>query len=59
MESTIPLLCATRHPLPIVLTNAQMRRWTEYKKRIGEKKDQAALLVLLAAAMNEDDGKDG
>ncbi len=48
-----------RHPLPIVLTNAQMRRWTEYKKRIGEKKDQAAFLVLLAAAMNEDDGKDG
>jgi hypothetical protein len=44
-----------RHPLPIVLTNAQMRRWTEYKKRIGEKKDQAAFLVLLAAAMNEDD----
>lgn len=44
-----------RHPLPIVLTNAQMRRWTEYKKRIGERKDQAAFLVLLAAAMNEDD----
>lgn len=44
-----------RHPLPIVLSNAQMRQWASYKKRVGERKDLAAFLVLLAAAMNEDD----
>ena len=44
-----------RIPLSIVLTNSQERRWADYKKRIGERRDIDAFLVLLAAAMGKDD----
>ena len=46
-----------RIPLSIVLTNSQERRWSEYKKSIGERRDGDAFLVLLAAATLTDDGE--
>jgi len=45
-----------RIPLSIVLTNSQERRWRDYQKRIGERRDIDAFLVLLAAATLTDDG---
>ena len=36
-----------RHPLPIVLTNAEKRRWDERKAALGVRDDRAALLALL------------
>lgn len=36
-----------RHPLPIVLTNAEKRRWDEHKATLGVKDDRAALMALL------------
>lgn len=44
-----------QRPLAVVLTANEYRRWEEYKKRVGERRDTDAFLVLLAAAMNEDD----
>jgi hypothetical protein len=46
-----------RIPLSIVLTNSQERRWAEYKKSIGERRDGDAFLVLLAAVTRTNDGQ--
>lgn len=36
-----------RHPLPIVLTNAELRRWASIKTKLGQAKDKAAFLAAL------------
>jgi len=38
-----------RHPLPIVLTNEQKRRWDEYKRGQDLRDDRTALLRLLTS----------
>jgi hypothetical protein len=43
-----------RLPLAIVLSTNELRRWDDYKKRVGERNDKKAFLVLLAAATNTD-----
>lgn len=45
-----------QRPLAVVLTANEHRRWEEYKKRVGERRDTDAFLVMLRAVMNADDG---
>jgi hypothetical protein len=44
-------------PLSIVLTNSEHRKWTDYKKSVGERRDVDAFRVLLAAATRTDDAR--
>jgi hypothetical protein len=46
-----------RVPLAIVLTNSEARKWAEYKKSIGARRDVEAFRVLLAAVTRTDDGE--
>lgn len=46
-----------RIPLAIALTNAEERKWNDYKKSVGERRDRDAFLVMLAAVTNTDDAK--
>lgn len=45
---------APRFPIPLVVSRRTLDRWSEYKKRVGERRDRDAFEVLLAAAMNTD-----
>lgn len=36
-----------RHPLPIVLTNSEQRRWASIKTKLGQSKDKPAFLAAL------------
>jgi hypothetical protein len=53
-EDEVPRFETARIPLSIVLTNTEARKWTDYKKSVGERRDVDAFRVLLAAATRTD-----